>query len=68
MCKHVIYNTILNYQMNIVYQLKIKNRKKRDGGVWLIRARTQNITFNCNNTTKDKTKARKAVFDMRKAA
>ena len=28
MCKHVVYTTIVNFQMNIVYRRKIKNRKK----------------------------------------
>ena len=29
MCKHVVYTTIVNFQMNIVYRRKIKNRKKK---------------------------------------
>ena len=28
MCKHGVYVTIVNFQMNIVYRRKIKNRKK----------------------------------------
>ena len=28
-CKHVVYTTIVNFQMNIVYRRKIKNRKKK---------------------------------------
>ena len=28
MCKHVVYTTIVNFQMNIVYRHKIKNRKE----------------------------------------
>ena len=27
MCKHVVYTTIVNFQMNIVYRRKIKNKK-----------------------------------------
>ena len=29
MCKHAVYTTIVNFQMNIVYRRKIKNRKKK---------------------------------------
>ena len=29
MCKHVVYTTIVNFQMNIVYRRKLKNRKKK---------------------------------------
>ena len=29
MCKHIVYTTIVNFQMNIVYRRKIKNRKKQ---------------------------------------
>ena len=28
MCKHVVYTTIVSFQVNIVYRRKIKNRKK----------------------------------------
>ena len=28
MCKHVVYTTIVNFQMNVVCRRKIKNRKK----------------------------------------
>ena len=27
-CEHIVYTTIVNFQMNIVYRRKIKNRKK----------------------------------------
>ena len=29
MCKHIVYTTIVNFQINIVYRRKIKNRKKK---------------------------------------
>ena len=29
MCKHIVYTTSVNFQMNIVYRRKIKNRKKK---------------------------------------
>ena len=29
MCKHIVYTTIVNFQMNIVHRRKIKNRKKK---------------------------------------
>ena len=29
MCKHIVYTTIVNIQMNIVYRRKVKNRKKQ---------------------------------------
>ena len=35
------------------------------GGEWLIGANTQNIPFNCSNTTQDKIKASKAPIDER---
>ena len=44
MCKHVAYTTIVNFQIKIVYQRKIKNIK-RGGDVWLIRVHTQNIHY-----------------------
>ena len=30
MCKHVLYTTVVNLEMNIVYQHKIKNIKKNN--------------------------------------
>ena len=33
MCKHVVYTTIVSFQMNIVYRRKIKNRKKKNVAV-----------------------------------
>ena len=29
MCKHIVYTTIVNFEMNIVHRRKIKNRKKK---------------------------------------
>ena len=29
MCKHIVYTTIVYFQMNVVYRRKIKNRKKK---------------------------------------
>ena len=59
MCKHVVYTSIVNFQMNIVYRRKIKNRKKEDGGIWLIGARTQNIPYFSIVTTQQKTRQRR---------
>ena len=34
-CKHVVYTTIVNFQMNIVYRRKKKNRKKKQKKTWI---------------------------------
>ena len=34
--KHVVYTTVVNFQMNVLYRRKIKNRKKRTSfTIWL---------------------------------
>ena len=45
--------------MQKVLYAKIKEKR----GKWLFGANTQNIPFNCNNATQDKTNACKALND-----
>ena len=40
----------------------VNKRQQGDGGEWLIGAHTQILSFNSNNTTQVKTKARKGAY------
>ena len=51
--------------MQTVLYGKIKERRERDGG-WMVnwnKHTKETLTFNCSNTTQDKTKAHKAPID-----
>ena len=52
MCKHIVYTTIVSFQMNIVHRRKIKNRKKKKNpqfpAVWshvLKKSLIENVIF-----------------------
>ena len=68
MCKHVVYTAIVNFQMNIGYRRKIKNRKKKEiattsqiGRFYLRTSETSMVVEGCHSEKKQTNKQRKVV-------